>query len=101
MKNIYRVLAALLFCVLFLFALKNTHDVKLFFIMDYELQGPMVLFLLSFFIIGAILGMLAILPKIARYKNEIMMQTSTIKALREQKAAQQENQHAKTQDVSR
>ena len=52
MKILIRIVAAILFVVIFFFALKNSHEVSLQFFMDYEWRGPMVLLLLALFYHG-------------------------------------------------
>lgn len=71
MKYVFRVVAALLFIIFFGFALKNTQEVALSFFWDYELRGPLVLLLLGFFVAGAVLGILAMLPMLFRHRREL------------------------------
>ncbi len=71
MKLILRVIAVVLFIVFFGFALKNTHEATLRFFLDYEARGPLILMLLSFFTVGAVLGVLAMLPTVLRHRRDL------------------------------
>jgi len=63
-------LRGLLFLAIFLLALMNTDSVTLrFFLGTWE--TPMVLALLVFLILGAVLGVLACLPRVFRQRHEI------------------------------
>ncbi len=84
MKIVVRIIAAILFFVIFSFALKNSHEVPLQFFMGYEWRGPMVLLLLVFFAIGATFGVLAMMPTIFRKRNEISKQKTMVSTLQKQ-----------------
>jgi len=71
MKILFRIVAAILFILFFGFALKNTQEAALRFFFDYEIRGPLVLLLLSFFAGGAALGILAMIPTLFRYRREV------------------------------
>lgn len=88
MKIIARLLAAIVFVVLFGFALKNTQEVVLRFFWDYELRGPLILLLLAFFAAGGALGILAMTPLTFR-------QSRRLSKKRQQIASMQEDQDAK------
>lgn len=72
MTLISRIIAVLLFILFFSFALKNTHEVALHLFLQYELRGPLVLMLLGFFLVGALLGILAMTPTVFRHRREAM-----------------------------
>lgn len=78
MKILFRVFAAVLFIVFFGFALKNTEEVALQLFMGYEIRGPLVLLLLGFFLVGAVLGVLAMAPTLVRYRREAARLRKTI-----------------------
>lgn len=65
------VLRALLFLVLFAFALMNTHPVTLRFFLGSTWETPMILALLFFFLCGAAFGVLACLSRLFRQRREI------------------------------
>jgi putative membrane protein len=81
MRLLFRIIAALLFIIFFGFALKNTQEVALHFFLDYEIRGPLVLILLGFFIVGAVLGVLAMMPTLFRHRREITKQKKAVTAL--------------------
>jgi uncharacterized integral membrane protein len=70
MKLLTRLAAVILFVLFFGFALENTHEAVLHFFLDYEMRGPMVLILLGFFLMGAIMGVLAMMPMVFRHRRE-------------------------------
>lgn len=70
MKLLTRIAAVILFVIFFGFALENTHEAVLHFFLNYELRGPMVLVLLGFFLLGAIMGVLAMTPMVFRHRRE-------------------------------
>ena len=71
MKYVFRILAAILFVVFFGFALKNTQEVALRFFFDYEINAPLVLLLLVFFVCGATFGVLAMIPTVFRHRRDL------------------------------
>lgn len=88
MKVFFRIVAVLLFIVFFGFALKNTQETALRFFFDYEIRGPLVLLLLSFFSGGAALGILAMTPTLFRYRRELARQKKTVAAMEQEQEAQ-------------
>jgi uncharacterized integral membrane protein len=70
MKIISRLIAVILFVGFFFFALRNTQEVTLHFFLGYERTDPLVLVLLAFFVVGAILGVLAMTPIMFRHRRE-------------------------------
>lgn len=89
MKIIARLLAAILFVVLFGFALKNTQEVVLRFFWDYEVRGPLVLLLLAFFAAGGALGILAMTPMAFRQSRRLNKKRQQIASLQEEQEAKQ------------
>jgi lipopolysaccharide assembly protein A len=88
MKIVFRIVAAILFIVFFGFALKNTQETALRFFFDYEIRGPLVLLLLSFFTGGAALGILAMIPTLFRYRRDLSKQKKTITVMEQEREAQ-------------
>ncbi len=88
MKILFRIVAAVLFIVFFGFALKNTQEAALRFFFDYEIRGPLVLLLLSFFVGGAALGILAMTPTLFRHRRDLSKQKKTITAMEQEREAQ-------------
>lgn len=86
MKILFRILAAILFILFFGFALKNTQEAALRFFFDYEIRGPLVMLLLAFFIGGATLGILAMLPTLFRYRRELGRHKKTLVGIEQEKA---------------
>lgn len=70
MKIISRLIAAVLFVCFFFFALRNTQEVTLHLFLGYERTDPLVLVLLAFFVVGAVLGVLAMTPMALRHRRE-------------------------------
>jgi len=64
-------LRGILFLAIFLLALMNTDVVTLRFFLGKTWETPMVLALLVFLILGAVLGVLACLPRVFRQRHEI------------------------------
>ena len=69
MKFLSRIVGIILFILFFGFALKNTQDIALRFFLGYEIHAPLVLMLLAFFGGGAVLGVLAMMPTVLRYRR--------------------------------
>lgn len=88
MTILFRIVAAILFVIFFSFALKNTDEVVLRFFWLPEIKKPLVLFLLVFFIAGAILGVLAMIPTVFRYRRDLSKQKKTIAAMEKESEAQ-------------
>lgn len=89
MKIITRVIAAILFLLFFFFALRNTQEVTLHFLLGYERTDPLVLILLVFFVAGAILGVLAMTPTLFRYRREATRHKKAVALLHKQWEEQQ------------
>jgi putative membrane protein len=69
-KLLSKIAAVILFVLFFGFALENTQEVVLHFFLNYEIRGPMVLVLLGFFVLGAVLGVLAMTSVVFRHRRE-------------------------------
>jgi putative membrane protein len=72
---VLRILSALVwavvFLVLFLFALKNTGPVTVRFYFEQEWHAPLVLVVVAAFTAGAVFGMIACIPAFMRRHREI------------------------------
>ncbi len=88
MKILFRILAAIFFIVFFGFALKNTDEVTLRFFLGYVIQGPLVLLLLGFFVAGAVLGVLAMLPMVFRSRREVAKNKKALVTIQNEVQAQ-------------
>jgi uncharacterized integral membrane protein len=64
-------LRGILFVILLGLAIKNGGDVELRFFFDAHWQAPLSLVLLTALAIGAVLGLLALLPQIVRQRRSI------------------------------
>lgn len=71
MTILFRLLAILLFLIFFGFALKNTDEVVLHLFWNYQARSPLILMLLAFFVVGAVLGVLAMIPTVLRARREL------------------------------
>jgi len=79
MKYVFRVVAVILFAVFFGFALKNTQEATLYFFFGYATPPmPLVLLLLGFFVGGAVLGILAMMPTVFRHRRDLSRHRKTI-----------------------
>jgi uncharacterized integral membrane protein len=90
MKLLFRIVAVILFVIFFGFALKNTQEVALSFFLDYELRGPLVLLLLGFFVAGAALGVLAMMPTVFRHRRDLTRQKKQIVAIQHENEAERQ-----------
>lgn len=72
MKSILKtIITCLIFIILFYFSLKNTQDATLYILPGYEKNISLILLLCLFFIGGAVLGALALLPTLFRYRRNL------------------------------
>ena len=71
MRYLNWILRAVLFTVLFGFAVKNDQPVTLRYFFGYEWPSSLVIVLLVFFTIGATVGVLAMLPNVLQQRREI------------------------------
>lgn len=65
MKWLSRIITLVLFIFFFVLALKNTQETALYFFWGYELRGPLVLIVLCFFVAGAFLGLMTMIPVVS------------------------------------
>jgi putative membrane protein len=74
MKNITRYLGLALKLLVFLlvlgFALKNSHSVIFYSYLGYVWQAPLIVMLALAFVLGALTGVLALLPTLFRLRRE-------------------------------
>ena len=82
MKFLSRIVGFILFILFFGFALKNTQEAALHFFLGYEIRAPLVLLLLAFFAGGAVLGVLAMMPTVFRYRRNSDRQKNAASATR-------------------
>lgn len=75
MKNLTRYLGLALKLLVFLlvlgFALKNSHTATFYSYLGYVWQAPLIVMLGLAFVLGALTGMLALLPTLFRLRREI------------------------------
>jgi uncharacterized integral membrane protein len=90
MKIISRIVWVVLFIVFFGFALKNTQEAALRFFFGYETRGPLVLLLLAFFVTGAVLGVLAVMPTMFRHRRDLARCRKTIDTMEKENEAQRQ-----------
>ncbi|AMP01594.1 lipopolysaccharide assembly LapA domain-containing protein [Collimonas sp. NPDC087041] len=88
MKIISRILSILLFIVFFGFALQNKSNVELQFFPGLTMTGPLVLFLLGFFVFGAILGVLAMAPSVFRHRRNASKNKKALTTMQKEQEAQ-------------
>ena len=88
MKWLSRIIAAGLFIFFFILALKNTQETALYFFWGYELRGPLVLIVLCFFLAGAVLGLLAMIPTVFRSRLELSRQKKKLNEIMQVQEAQ-------------
>ncbi len=75
MKNLTRYLGLAVKLLVFLlvlgFALKNSHSVTFNSYLDYVWQAPLIVMLGLAFMLGALMGVLALLPTVFRLRREL------------------------------
>jgi putative membrane protein len=89
MKIISRVIALILFIAFFGFALKNDQIVTLQYFFGYAQSAPLVILLLVFFLSGAVLGVLAMVPIVFRHRRDISKHKKTIAEIEKERLAEQ------------
>ena len=95
MKWLSRIITLVLFIFFFVLALKNTQETALYFFWGYELRGPLVLIVLCFFVAGAFLGLMTMIPVVFRRQRELAKQRIRITELE-----QAQETHVKTNETS-
>ena len=79
-KQLSWLLRALLFLLIFAFALMNTDIVRLRFFLGQAWEIPMIVVLLLFFALGAALGVLACLSRLLGQRREIQKLQRALRA---------------------
>ncbi len=62
----------LVFILLFAFAMQNAERITVHFLLDYVWQAPLALIILTFFMLGAAVGILAMLTRIVVLRRELI-----------------------------
>ena len=82
MKNFTHYLGLLAKLLVFLlvlgFALKNSHGVTFYSYLDYVWQAPLIVMLGLAFVLGALTGVLALLPNQIRMRRELARKQRTV-----------------------
>ena len=65
------ILRAFLLLVFFLFAFRNYEPATVRFYFDLEWRAPMILILLVFFVLGVVVTLAALLPRLLRRRGEV------------------------------
>jgi uncharacterized integral membrane protein len=82
MKNLTRYLGLaaklLVFLLVLGFALKNSHSVTFNSYLDYVWQAPLIVMLGLAFMLGALMGVLALLPTVFRLRRELSRKPQAI-----------------------
>ena len=89
MRFLLKLVSVLVAIVFFGFAIKNTQEAALNFFLGYEIRGPLVLLLFGFFMIGAILGVLGMLPSFVRQRRELSRHKKVITTMQQEQDALQ------------
>jgi lipopolysaccharide assembly protein A len=71
MRYVNWLLRALLFLILLGLAMKNDQPATLYYFLGYEWQTSLVVIMLLFFVMGAVVGMLAVLGSVLRQRRDI------------------------------
>ena len=79
-KQLSWLLRALLFLLIFAFALMNTDTVRLRFFLGQAWETPMIVVLLLFFALGAAVGVLACLSRLLGQRREIQKLQRSLRA---------------------
>lgn len=84
MKNLTRYLALaaklLVFLLVLGFALKNSHTVIFYSYLDYVWQAPLIVMLGLAFVLGALMGLLALLPALFRLRRAVARKPQVVEA---------------------
>jgi uncharacterized integral membrane protein len=81
MNIISKIIWLIVFVVFFGFAMKNDQIVTLNFFLGYEISAPLVILLLTFFIFGTVICLLAMLPIVFRHRRTISRHQKTIEEI--------------------
>ena len=84
MKTLTRYLGLLFKLLVFLlvlgFALKNSHNVTFYSYLDYVWQAPLIVMLGLAFVLGAVIGVLALAPTLFRLRREASRKQKVVEA---------------------
>ena len=72
MRLVTWTLRVAIFLILVAFAAKNTHPATLQFYFGLAWEAPLVVLLLAFFILGALLGLMALFATVLRQRRELL-----------------------------
>lgn len=89
MKILYRILFAIFFVVAAAFALKNTHEVALRFFSGVEVHSPLIILVGGFFLLGATMGILAMVPTLVHYRRELGRQKKLLTSMQKESDARE------------
>jgi uncharacterized integral membrane protein len=89
MRLVSKIIAAIVFVILFGFALENLHEAELHFFFKYDLKLPLALVLFGFFVLGAVGGVLAMMPSFFRQRRDLAMMKKTLADIERERSAQQ------------
>jgi uncharacterized integral membrane protein len=82
MKNLTRYLGLaaklLVFLLVLGFALKNSHSVTFYSYLGYVWQAPLIVMLGLAFVLGALMGVLALLPTVFRLRRELSLRPPAV-----------------------
>jgi putative membrane protein len=90
MKLISKILAAIIMIVIFGFAIENMQEVVLHFFFGQEIRWPLALVLFGVFLLGAVLGVIAMTPSFFRHSRDLSKHRKTIAAMQKDRDAQQQ-----------
>jgi lipopolysaccharide assembly protein A len=83
MRYLQWILAPLVFLFFVTLAVKNTDPVAVRYFLGHEWRAPLIAVVLLFFLIGVILGVLAMLGRSVRQRREIVLLRRELESLRE------------------
>ena len=87
MKYAIGLLKAVIFVLLFGFALNNRQNATLNFLFDYAITLPMIVVVLGSFALGIVLGILVMLPRWWQHRRQAQQVRQQLEALQAQQAA--------------
>lgn len=70
----------LVFLLVLGFALKNSHTATFYSYLGYVWQAPLIVMLLLAFVLGALTGLLALLPTVFRLRRELARKPQAVEA---------------------
>ena len=88
MKFLLKILSIIAAILFFGFAIKNTQDATINFFLGYEITKPIILLLTGFLLIGAILGVVGMLPVYVRQRRDLARHRKSIVAMQQEREAQ-------------